>query len=120
METTKEEYAVMYNRIKNRMEYTNSIITDEEHITQLVDKHFSIFLNDAEESAIVELILQNFKENHGYTGEGKLPNGNLLCWEIQVIACDFSNKTIRENHFARWYSPKYCIQIINIIGSKKL
>ena len=119
METTKEEYAAMYNRIKNRMEYMNST-TDDEHITQLVDKHFSIFLNDAEESAIVELILQNFKENHGYTGEGKLPNGNLLCWEIQVIACDFSDKSIRENHFNRWYSPNYYTQILKIIGSKKL
>ena len=118
METTKEEYATMYNRIKNRMEYTNSTLEDD--ISQLVDKHFSIFLNNAEESAIVELILQNFKENHGYTGEGKLPNGNLLCWEIQIIACDFSDKSIRENHFKKWYSPTYYTQIMKIIGSKKL
>lgn len=119
METTKEEYDKVYTRIKDRMEYINSTL-DHEYITQLVDKHFSIFLNKAEESAIIEIIIQNFKENHGYTGEGQLPNSNLLCWEIQIIACDFSDKTIREKHFNKWYSPKYYTQILKIIGSKKL
>lgn len=119
METTKEEYDIVYKRIKDSMEYMHSTIDDKD-ITRLVDKHFSIFLNKAEESAITDVIIQNFAENHGYKGEGELPNGNLLCWEIQIIACNFSDKTIRKNHFDRWYSPKYYTQIMNIIGSKKL
>jgi len=53
-------------------------------------------------------------------GEGKLPNGNLLCWEIQIIACHHSNNDISKFHMEKWYTPQIHNEIKNIIGSKRL
>jgi hypothetical protein len=117
METTKEEYQAMYQRIDQLMQYTEN---KHEFITTQVEKHFAEFLNKAEQDAITTLIIQNYKENHGYSGDGILPNGNLLCWEIQVIACNWSDKTIIKSHMDKWYTPEYCTQIANIIKTKKL
>jgi hypothetical protein len=54
--------------------------TKQQYIKQNVDKHFIEFLNNAEKRVIKELIINNFKENHGYNGTENLPTGNLLCW----------------------------------------
>jgi hypothetical protein len=130
MEPTKEEYNHMSQKIEKRMRFKKENYT-KETIDQLVDKHFSIFLNKAEQQAIIKIIIQNFKENHGYTeGQPLLPNGNRIYWEIQIIACDRSTpfisapeggmKTINKLHMEKWYTQDYCSQIANIIKSKRL
>jgi hypothetical protein len=118
MEPTKEEYNHMYQKIEEHMRFKNKEYT-KETIDQLVDKHFSIFLNEAEQQAIIEIIIKNFKENHGYTEGELLPNGNRICWEIQIIACN-SMKNINKPHIEKWYTQDYCSQIANIIQSKRL
>jgi hypothetical protein len=118
MEPTQEEYNDMYQNIEKRMRFKNEQYT-REMIELLVDKHFSIFLNKAEQQAIEELIIENFKENHGYREGQTLPNGNRMCWEIQIIACE-SMKNINKSHMEKWYTQDYCSQIENIIKSKRL
>jgi hypothetical protein len=78
------------------------------------------FLNNAEKSAIRQLIIQNYIENHGYSGAGELPNGNLLCWEMQIICCNWNDKTISKDHIENWYAPAIHHAIETIKGSKKL
>jgi len=84
-----------------------------------VEKHFYQFLNNAEKDDITRLIINNFKENHGYSGTGKLPNEHLLCWEIQVVVSHY-NKFISKEHMEKWYSQEYYNQLASIIKSKKL
>jgi hypothetical protein len=118
MKPTKEEYDYMYKKMEEHMHFKNEKYT-KELIDQLVDEHFSIFLNKAEQQAIIEIIIKNFKENHGYTKGKVLPNGNQICWEIQIIACnDFKN--VNKTHMEKWYTQQYCSQITNIIQSKRL
>ena len=127
MKPTTEEYNKMYKKIEGRMRFKNEEYT-KETIDQLVDEHFSIFLNEAEQQAIIEIIIKNFKENHGYTEDQPLlPNGNRICWEIQIIDCDSSTsapfggmKNINKDHMKKWYTQDYCSQIANIIKSKRL
>jgi len=84
-----------------------------------VDKNFIEFLNNAEKNRIKELIINNFKENHGYSGTGNLPTGNLLSWEIQVVVSHY-NKFISKEYMEKWYSQEYYNQLASIIKSKKL
>jgi hypothetical protein len=118
MEPTKEEYNKIYKRTLDRFRNRNEVYTDES-IEQIVNKHFSNFLNKSEQQAIEEVIIQNFKENNGYT-DGLLPNGNRLCWEIQIIACKWADTDVRKNHMEKWYTQYYTNQIANIIKSKRL
>ena len=118
MKPTKEEYNHMSQKIEERMRFKKENYT-KESIEQLVDKHFSIFLNEAEQQAIIEIIIKNFKENHGYMEDKVLPNGNRICWEIQIIACE-PMKNNNKSHMEKWYTQDYCSQIANIIQSKRL
>jgi len=124
MEPTQEEYDEMIEFVKSSMKYNNHFPNmdnddKQQYIKQRVDKHFIEFLNNAEKSAIEELIINNFKENHGYSGTGYLPTENLLCWEIQIVVSHY-NKFRSKEHMEKWYTQKYYNQLASIIKSKKL
>jgi hypothetical protein len=125
MEYTQEEYDEMVSSIEERMNYYadrySNMDKDEKQqfIKQRVDKHFIEFLNNAEQQAIEELIIANFKENHRYSGTGNLPSGNLLGWEIQIVVSHY-NKFICKEHMEEWYTQEYYNQLASIIKSKKL
>jgi hypothetical protein len=125
MEPTQEEYDEMSLFIEERMDRYNDIYSNmnkdqkQQIIKEKVDKHFCQFLNNAEKHAIEELIIENFKENHGYSGTGNLPTGNLLSWEIQVVVSHY-NRFISKEHMEKWYSQKYYNQLASTIRYKKL
>jgi len=124
MEPTKEEYDKIISRIENHMNYNDlyremSQYEKNEIIQQKVEKHFTTFLNNKEQSVINEIIVRNFKENHEYSGEGILQNGNRLCWEIQIVV-SYYNNNISKSHMEKWYDQEYLNEFANIIKSKKL
>ena len=135
MEPTQQEYSEVVKRIKTRMEFYNDIYSKmdedrkQQHVREITEKHFREFLNNSEKKKIAELILKNFKENHGYidnvdnidhnNNKYVLPTGYLMCWEIQVVVSHF-NKFISKEHMNTWYSQEYYNQLAGIIKSKKL
>lgn len=134
MEPTQEEFDKMFLFFEQRMCYkylyeNMNSQQKKEFINQEVLKHFTLFLNQSEQNAIKELILNNFKENHGYkddidnidhnNNKYVLPTGYLMCWEIQVVVSHF-NKFISKDHMNTWYSQEYYNQLASIIKSKKL
>ena len=112
MDYTQEEYDEIFEFVESSMKYN-------EHLYSNMDKHFIEFLNNAEKHAIEELIINNFKENYGYSGTGNLPTKNLLCWEIQIVVSHY-NKFISKEHMEKWYTQEYYNQLASIIKSKKL
>jgi len=124
MEYTQEEYDEIFEFVESSMKYNNHLPNmdndaKQQYIKQKVDKHFIEFLNNAEKHVIKELIINNFKENHGYSGSENLPTGNLLCWEIQIVVSHF-NKFISKEHMEKWYTQEYYNQLASIIKCKKL
>ena len=125
MDPTQEEYDKMFSFFETRMNNYSHLYSNmdkdekQQFINAKVQNHFTLFLNNAEQHVIEELIIQNFKENHGYSGTDELPNGNLLCWEIQVVVSHY-NKFISNDHMKKWYSQEYYNQLASIIKSKKL
>lgn len=125
MDPTQQEYDEMFSFFETRMNYNSHLYSnmnkdEKQHfINGKVQNHFTLFLNKAEENAIEQLIIENFKENHGYSGIDKLPTGNLLCWEIQIVVSHY-NKFISRDHMEKWYSQEYYNQLASIIKSKKL
>ena len=125
MDPTQEEYDEMFSffetRVNNYSHVYSNMNKDEKQdfINQQVEKHFTLFLNNAEKNAIEQLIIENFKENHGYSGTDELPNGYLLCWEIQIVVSHY-NKFISKEHMKKWYSQEYYNQLASIIKCKKL
>jgi hypothetical protein len=125
MDYTQEEYDEIFKFVESSMKYNEHLYSNmdkddkQQFIKEKVDKHFIEFLNNAEKHAIEELIINNFKENHGYSGTEKLPTENLLCWEIQIVVSHY-NKFISKEHMEKWYSQEYYNQLASIIKSKKL
>ena len=124
MEYTQEEYDEIFEFVQSSIKYhphLSNMDNDkkQQYIKQAVDKHFIEFLNNAEKRAIEKLIINNFKKNHGYSGTGNLPTGNLLCWEIQIVVSHY-NKFRSKEHMEKWYTQEYYNQLASIIKSKKL
>ena len=125
MDYTQEEYDEIFEFVESSMKYNEHLYSNmdkddkQKFIKEKVDKHFIEFLNNAEKHAIEELIINNFKENHGYSGTGNLPTKNLLCWEIQIVVSHY-NKFISKEHLEKWYTQEYYNQLASIIKSKKL
>jgi hypothetical protein len=131
MQPTQQEYDEIAKKIETHMEYYIDIYSKmdedkkQQYIQEKVEKHFREFLNNSEKEKITELIIQNFKENHGYidevdeTDEPVLPTGNLTCKEIPVVVSHF-NKFFDKEHMEKWYSQYYYNQLASIIKSKKL
>lgn len=107
---TREEYNKVYNRISKYKEYSNSLLDIDILVKQT-------FFRVSEQS---RKIINNRTIRKPMDTEGKLPNGNLLCWEIQIIACHHSNNDISKFHMEKWNTPQIHNEIKNIIGSKRL
>lgn len=117
---TQEEYFTHYNRINKHLRFIeHPEYNNVDFIKERVKVHFDLFLNNWEKESIKQLIIQNYKENHGYIAGDYLTNGNTIYWEIETVVGSIKKKC-NTAHMDKYYSEEYKAKFLDIIKTKKL